>query len=44
VRIREDSKFTSIKGKIMKITAVVSRRKNRLQRKTTVVIFHQIKE
>jgi len=34
VRIREECKFTSIKGKIMKITAVVGNRKNRLQRKT----------
>ena len=32
-------------GKIMKIVAVVCRRKNRLQRKTNnVVIFHQMKE
>lgn len=41
----EDCKFTSTKGKTLKIIAVVCRRKNRLQRKTNnIVIFHQMKE
>jgi hypothetical protein len=33
VRIRQDCEFTSAKRKIMKIIAVVRRRKNKLQRK-----------